>query len=77
MEHELKIKSEYYLAVRNNKKTFEIRKNDRNFKVNDYLVLKEIDKNGDYTGFSVTKTITYILSNVDGLDNDYCILGIK
>ena len=35
--HELKIKKEYYLAVSSGLKTFEIRKNDRNFQIGDLI----------------------------------------
>ena len=41
--HTLKIYSEYYDAVRNGIKTFEIRKNDRDYKVGDTLRLREYD----------------------------------
>ena len=59
--HELKILPEYFVAVKGGRKTFEIRKNDRNFEVGDNLILKEIDKNsGEYTGREVSRRITYI-----------------
>ena len=41
--HRLKILHEYFEAQKNRVKTFEIRKNDRNFKVGDSLMLYEID----------------------------------
>ena len=50
MIHELKIQSEYFVAVNNKTKTFEIRKNDRDFKVGDKILLREIDSCGKYTG---------------------------
>lgn len=39
--HKLKTWPTYFQAVRSGKKTFEIRKNDRNYQVNDVLVLEE------------------------------------
>lgn len=39
--HKLKIDSKYFDAVRKGFKTFEIRKNDRNFEVGDKLILQE------------------------------------
>lgn len=41
--HRLKILPEYFEAQKNKVKTFEIRKNDRNFKIGDRLMLYEID----------------------------------
>ncbi|EAH2686743.1 DUF3850 domain-containing protein, partial [Listeria monocytogenes] len=42
--HELKTMSEYFAAVAEERKTFEIRKNDRDFKIDDYLLLKEFEE---------------------------------
>ncbi|EKE9396609.1 DUF3850 domain-containing protein, partial [Listeria monocytogenes] len=47
--HELKILPEYYEDIVAGRKTFEIRKNDRDFQVGDYLILKEF-KDGNHTG---------------------------
>lgn len=72
--HELKILPEYFEAVLNGNKTFELRKDDRGFKVGDTLILKEFkpgiyDSSGPekvtikecgYTGREVEKKITYI-----------------
>jgi len=60
MEHNLKIANEYFEAVNEGLKTFEIRNNDRNFKVEDIVNLEEIDENKEYTGRKVTVKITYI-----------------
>ena len=60
MIHELKIQSEYFVAVNNKTKTFEIRKNDRDFKVGDKILLREIDSCGKYTGRMSWWEITYI-----------------
>lgn len=43
MIHELKLRKEFFDYVRFGIKKFEIRKDDRDYKVGDTLVLKEID----------------------------------
>lgn len=76
-KHNLKIWPEYFKAVKEGKKTFELRKADRPFAVGDTLVLQEWDPaTQEYTGDSVDVQVTYILSGGSfGLDSDYCILG--
>lgn len=69
MTHELKILPMYFQAVWDGKKTFEVRKNDRGYKLNDILILKEWDGT-KYTGSAVEwlKRIPLIdLSNGRGL----------
>ena len=75
--HTLKIKNEYWTEVYEGAKTFELRKNDRDFKVGDIIQFELIDANIDISEFKYR--ITYILKDVQeyGLHNDYCILAIK
>lgn len=75
MEHKLKIQQEYFEPVIQGKKRFEIRKNDRNFKVGDIVVLEEIDENNAYTGDSFKTRITFITDyqQKDG----YVVFGIS
>ena len=49
MIHALKILPEFYQAVIDERKPFEIRKNDRNFQSGDNVVLMEWER-GKYTG---------------------------
>lgn len=72
MLHELKIYPDYFKAVIERRKTFEVRRNDRDFKVGDEVVLREYDPYADkYTGRIWYGDITYIL------DNDlYCKRGL-
>lgn len=76
--HELKILPKYFDAVRNGSKTFEIRKNDRNFKVGDYLALMEWSGE-EYTGRSMLVKVTYILDLVVITDcaDGYVVMSIK
>ena len=76
MTHELKIKAEYLKEITEGNKNFELRRNDRDFKVGDWLHLREYI-NGQYTGRFYTVLIKYILKDCPeyGLMNGYCILG--
>ena len=76
--HELKILPKWYENVESNKKNFEIRRNDRDFKVGNTLVLQEYEE-GSYTGRQITRKIQYIYQgNGDyGLSEGYCILGLE
>lgn len=74
--HELKIKPMYYEAVVNGEKRFEIRKDDRNFKVGDLIRLQEFEN--DYTGRESLYEIIFKIDGGDyGLEIGYCILSIK
>lgn len=57
--HDLKILPIYFAEVVAKRKTFEIRKNDRDFCVGDMVRLKEWEKS-DYTGREVMARITYL-----------------
>ena len=77
MIHELKILPEYFDAVARREKTFEIRKNDRGFKVGDYLTLKEQDGE-QYTWREVSRYVNYILYDwTGGLQDGWCIMNLK
>lgn len=89
MTHELKILPIYFKAVLEDKKLFEVRKNDKDYKVGDTLVLKEYCPAGTnicgdiaewdfFTGKAIMAEVTYVLKGGKyGLDKDYCVLGIK
>lgn len=77
--HTLKIESVYYNEINFGIKTFELRKNDRDYKVFDLIHF--VDTNGqDFKENSNNVyQIIYILKDVEkyGLNKDYCILGIN
>jgi hypothetical protein len=79
--HKLKVWLKYYSAIDNHTKTFELRKNDRDFKVNDYLFLQPFDNEKDMEApiGRQLAIITYVLSDASnfGLKDGYAILGIK
>lgn len=71
MIHDLKTWPDYFLQVVCGKKTFEIRKNDRDFKSHDILHLKEYNPDTkEYTGQACSFKVTYILDLTNfGLEN--------
>ena len=73
--HDLKIWPEYFERVKTGLKTFELRKDDRNFQVGDELLLREF--NESYTGNICHRKITYILSGSQGIEKGYVILGLE
>jgi len=74
--HELKIWPQYFDAVRSGLKTFEIRRDDRNFAVGDRLVLEEWDPETEqYTGRALMTIITYKLPGAV-LRAGFCALSI-
>jgi uncharacterized protein YqfB (UPF0267 family) len=77
MLHELKILPAYFNQVSAGYKTFEIRKNDRNFMVGDNVLLREFE-DGQYTGCKKIKKITYVLTSeeFEGLKDGYCVFSI-
>lgn len=84
--HELKIKAKYYSKICSGAKTFELRKNDRDYKVGDTIHFTVIPDEtasketcADYNTYPNLVKITYILEDVPeyGLKEGYCILAIK
>lgn len=74
--HEVKLSSIYFDDVAAGIKNFELRKNDRGYKVGDMLKLNEV-KSGKETGRFIKAKIEYMLEEHTGLQEGYCILGIK
>lgn len=73
--HKLKTETEYYQAIEKGLKKFELRKNDRDYKVGDYIYLEET-VNGTYTGRKLPPMeIKYILDGGKfGLEEGYCAI---
>lgn len=74
--HNLKIAPKYLRDIIIGAKRFEVRRNDRNYKVGDILSLEEFDSKG-YTGKFLNVEITYILNDPAYCKQDYVILGFK
>lgn len=78
MIHELKIFDIFFKDVISGKKTFEIRKKDRDFQEGDLLALNEYDDhNACYTGNSCLVYVDYILSDSDYNKDGYVTMSIK
>lgn len=87
MIHELKILPEYFEAIISGRKQFEIRKNDRDYKVGDYIILREWGEHynftkwpdfiawREYTGNSYKAEITYITDYAQ--QDGYVVLRIR
>lgn len=77
MEHQLKTIQPFFNDLSGVGKNFEIRKNDRNFKVGDVLILSEYDGK-HLTGIFLKASITYILKDCEkfGLKDGFVILGL-
>ena len=75
---EKKILPEYFRAVKDRVKTFELRKDDSDYQVGDILKLREWDGE-KYTGNFQFRQITYILRDCPeyGLQPGFCILAIQ
>ena len=89
--HHLKTVQPYFGDVKAGNKTFELRKNDRDFKVGDIVTLREyvlglpggmsMSEVGHYTGETIDLVITYVLpeafdvSEISILLKGWCIFG--
>ena len=77
--HELKTYSDFFRAVERGEKTFEVRKNDRNYAVGDVLRLRDYDPNTEtYSGDELRVHISYILHGGQfGIEDGYCVMGLR
>lgn len=81
--HELKVWPDFYPAIADGTKTFEVRQNDRGFQVGDTLHLREYSPGPDeYTGRHITKRVVYLVNGDDvkgfafGVKPGFVVMGI-
>lgn len=78
--HKFKTTEPYFSDVFSGRKTFDVRKNDRDFQVGDYIRLRKYDaQNDSYSGDEIVVGVIYILhlsDFIEGLEEDYVVLGI-
>lgn len=82
--HVLKVDFKYANAILNGKKSFEARKNDRNFMVGDEVMFKVLIDEGSYAGAEavhplngIVYRIDYVLNNFEGLAQKYVAFSIS
>ncbi|MGN6438518.1 MAG: DUF3850 domain-containing protein [Agriterribacter sp.] len=79
MTHKLKTWPKFFFEIMEGRKSFEVRKNDRGFKVGDFLMLEEWNPvTQKYTGFFEVKEVTFILDGGQfGIEKDYVVMSIQ
>jgi hypothetical protein len=76
--HTLKCWPEYFDAIRSGSKTFEIRVNDRGFRVADVLVLREwTPTTQEYSGRQLRVRVTCMVQGPPFLPGKTCVMGIE
>jgi hypothetical protein len=84
--HRVKSWPEFFGPVFTGKKSFELRRNDRDYLVGEWITMQEYEpRDRSYTGREVTKQITYVLHGIGvgaieplkGLAMGYCILQLE
>lgn len=82
--HDLKVWPDFFDALADGRKPFEVRKNDRDYAVGDTLHLREYAPGPDlYTGREVVRFVTYMISGDDplgyafGVQPGFVVLGIR
>jgi len=79
MFHEnVKILDKYASLHKEGLKPWEIRKNDRNYKVDDLIQFIVINSFGNWTGESYIRRVTYLYKGTEyGLKEGYCIMTVS
>jgi hypothetical protein len=76
--HELKTVQPYFERCWETSKTFEVRKNDRNFQTGDHILLKEYDQETDtYSGRELVCRIEYVLNEFPALEKGYVVFSFS
>lgn len=77
MIHELKVWPDFFPALEDGSKPFELRWNDRGFMEGDTLRLREWSPQTRlYTGREVLRCVTYVLRKWEGLSPGFVVLGL-
>lgn len=78
MTHKIKLNIKFCKDVYNGRKMFEIRRNDRNYQVGDYIVFTPVGEAGIvYHPVADEKYVITCVVDGWGLEQDFVALGIK
>lgn len=75
MIHSLKTNKRSFATHEKGKRSFEIRKGDRPYKIGDYLALNEWNGT-EYTGRSILYKVVNVIDDSSMCKDDYVVLGI-
>lgn len=78
--HLLKSVNPYFTDVLESRKVFEVRNNDRYFRVNDIVIFREYDLISDsYSGRYIVAVITYLLTDFPAMigDTKSCVFSFE
>lgn len=81
MKHDLKAWPVFFNPLLLGEKTFEIRKNDRGFAIDDILVISEWDPErkkemSGFTGRQLVRRVTYVTDFPPGIREGYVVMGL-
>ena len=77
MIHILKTWPLFFEAVKDGKKQFEIRFDDRGYAAGDHLVLREYDpEKNKYTGEAIIVGVTWVIGITQGLQSGYVVMSL-
>jgi len=77
--HDLKVHVQFFDPLERGIKNFELRRDDRAYRVGDILHLREYNPAFGYTGSSCKRVVTYILRNEDlpnGCPQGWCVMAL-
>jgi hypothetical protein len=75
--HKLKCTNPFFQQTLKGQKNWELRKNDRNYQIGDWIILQEhAPESDEFSGNFIAGQIVNILQDSEGLKKGYCILYI-
>lgn len=76
-EHDLKVWPEFFDPLESGIKTFELRRDDRGFRVGDVLLLREWSRSAGYSGRQLRRRVSYLICGPGfGLAPDFVCMGL-